>query len=322
MDTLPEPKLKRLINLISFVVLGIGIAIFLKPLHVDLINSLSSYGDPSLEIKTLILVFSCILARAFWTMKLWSRQYLFVFLWFCLDFIFVPILIFGFSTREWESGALLIVFSATGLFLLTPSIKKIFPRQIKYFLICGVLALLFGYKAIIPFVANLYFPYKLANDGFLKVPLIEKKVINLKKDFEIPKAFNFPLPFEFSFRVPQGVRLMLISRGKGGKGYVLFQTNCNSPRGLIEVDDFFKLEKIKNEIGYADSDYSFLKRLLTEKWGLIFPIYRDTLISILPKDKIIRVFETRINGFSAFVIEGIQKKGVNDNFLPCRSSSN
>jgi hypothetical protein len=50
---------------------------------------------------------------------------------------------------------------------------------------------------------------------------------------------------------------------------------------------------------------------LTEEWGLIFPLYRDTLISILPKDKIIIAFETRINDFSAFVIEGMQKKGVN-----------
>jgi hypothetical protein len=130
-------------------------------------------------------------------------------------------------------------FFWTGLFLLTPSIKKLFPSQIKHSLICGALALLFGYKAIILFAANRYFPYKLANDGFLKVPLIEKKVINLKKDFEIPKAFNFPFPFGFSLRVPQGVRLMLISGGKGGMGYVLFQTNCNSPRGLIEVDNFF-----------------------------------------------------------------------------------
>ncbi|GEM_PF-3110588 len=305
MNPLPDKNAERLIKIFSFIVIGLGLAVFFKPIHSDAINIAKMNNISFLEIRFLILAISLFLGRAFFVMKIWSRPYLILFFLICIDFVYLPIIFFGSPDNEWESRALLIVFISSGIFIFNSRIKINFQSKKKHTWICGALALLFGFKAILAFAYNFYWSYK-----YGERPFLEQKIVKLENYKDVSDSFHPPLTFGPSFKTPNGMRLRNIrGREKDGRGLYLFRQNeCEGDWGKIVWDEFDVLTPLKEALGSSESVYSLTKRMLIEKRGLFFKIYRELILPNPIDRKIQRIYETRINGFSLFIVERINRQ--------------
>jgi hypothetical protein len=262
-----------------------------------------------LIIKGIVLVVGLNLAWAFRSEISWARGYLIVFWLFCLDWIYVPILLHGFYKDELVSLIMLIVFISGFFFLGNDQIKISFPNSKKHKYICSGLQFFVGWKTPIAVIFYVGFWYKIdyQNERLPKFPVFEERVIKPEINQYYSKGVNSILPFPFSIKVPSGTDLLSPAGNKEEFiALTLILRSCQKSSLVVILFNGFNYKNLRESVGHKGDDYSYFKRIVVERFGVLNKVARLTLRPDFSSYTPTRIWEMKVDGLSIFVFEGIK----------------
>lgn len=342
MNSLLGRKTSKQIEIFGFIVIAVGVVIFFRPIHSDLRGLLDLLNIHPLLVKGIALGGAIFLGLSFRRLKVWARNYLLVYFLFCVDLIFFPILFYGLLEENWDSLAFMIIFLSSFLFLYSPAIKKAFPRRQFHSVLCAVLCLILGCKALFLSLAYPMILYKIGAIG-AEIPALENKEIVYPSIKSSSADIIFPIPFAINVPALDKMRLLRIWKTKDvnysfikylyqgssiitplskltqskssekeysfeGSNYFFLKKSCEGSSVGIFFFEWFQPKLIKEKIFFNESDLLFFKRTVTERFGIIFLILRSFGLGVPTDSKINRIDKVKIVELTAFIAEWPYKK--------------
>jgi len=282
------------IAVFGIVAIGFGISILYNFFNflMNIFQVVSGYGliDDIISLQIIVGLGLIISGYGLLRFKPWARYSLLIHIGLLLWAMLNRIIIIGISTFEYYY---LIHFIGIALFLWffnRKSIKGLFPyyKNLRHLSIVWITILTLE----IAVFAGMWFEY-----GYNNIPKLQEAVYQSKdEDFYLKDYSRTFFPLKYTLALPKNITFHnVVKDDEGAINIVLtnhkkYFIGLNSQSFLMQM-----LSDMKNILGY-DSHYHFAKKLYSERYGMIFTLFRSLSINNINK-----VEEAEINNVDGFV---------------------